>query len=760
MKSTSPAISPAGRLSICLLTLLGLVILSILLVACDGAALSEPEPGRGSVAHTPSVLATKDGSGLVATIPPVASPPPTTTLVPTPTSTSPTTGCFFSPYNIGGQVPVYRSPDITSPIVTEIASGKKYAVLDRQGEWRVEEANRAGHFYQIQIDTTNLGWVIDMRGGLEGDCAPYQDQVKKPPIFTGQIAPANNCSFEPSTIVDNSSTSTRPVRVVFIAEDGIRLWDEETNTTELLFQAGDITSLAFSDDHQRIAFTRRSAERQASVWMMDGQGQAARELLSPEGLLALNLSEDKDLAVDPYNLRWIPGSHRLAFSTRTTTAGDGLPDVFEELRVLDADSGLLTQVLDHDQGGTFTYSPDGAFFTLATDTAVDLYRSDGELLAADVVTYPALGITDHYYRPSVYWDANSRSFTFALINAADNMDAFYNPDVTSTIWRVKVEGTAERLATIHGMSLDHSFSPDLEKVAFMRVSPRDPRLRELHIADVYYAWDVTYREGDTLTFGDWNPVEETLHFTFFDGWGEPAVGRLCYDPVPLPSVAGPGSTRRVSWVDAARYLYTTHPEEALYLGSLTTPHKPVGQLDREQMTGETGPLRVYDYYVAPGATSNTPADDAQPGPDAFGIYLLVEDRPATQVTSGDLISLELQDRPLISIDDIVFYDGESHEMELSAAAYGRVQALFTLPARVDGIPFVVRVGDEPIYAGAFWTPLSSLSYDGVTIMQPLGDQDDMIRLALGYPSPIVFTGQDPRADPRIIEALSKADKLR
>jgi hypothetical protein len=135
----------------------------------------------------------------------------------------------------------------------------------------------------------------------------------------------------------------------------------------------------------------------------------------------------------------------------------------------------------------------------------------------------------------------------------------------------------------------------------------------------------------------------------------------------------------------------------------------------------------------------------------IGIYLLAEDGPATQLAERDLNTIALQEQPVISINDIISYDRNSHEMQLTGAAYRRVQELFPLPVRVDGIPFVVRVGDEPIYAGAFWTPLSSLSYDGVIIMQPFGDQDEKIGLALGYPGQIAFTGEDPRGIPESLK---------
>jgi hypothetical protein len=99
-------------------------------------------------------------------------------------------------------------------------------------------------------------------------------------------------------------------------------------------------------------------------------------------------------------------------------------------------------------------------------------------------------------------------------------------------------------------------------------------------------------------------------------------------------------------------------------------------------------------------------------------------------------------------------------LELTDAAYRRIQALFVTPVKVSGLPFVVCVGAERIYTGAFWTPLSSLSYDGVVILQPLSTDTKHIQIELGYPAPEAFTGNDPRADPRITHALEVAGKFK
>jgi len=139
----------------------------------------------------------------------------------------------------------------------------------------------------------------------------------------------------------------------------------------------------------------------------------------------------------------------------------------------------------------------------------------------------------------------------------------------------------------------------------------------------------------------------------------------------------------------------------------------------------------------------------------FAIYLLAQDLPATELSNFDINELMLESEPLIGIDDMIAYHKTNHIIELTPTAYTRVQQIFPMPVRVTGIPFVVCVGEERIYTGAFWTPVSSLSYDGVVIMQPWDTKETTIQIALGYPAPDVFTGNDPRADRRILKALEQ-----
>ena len=148
-----------------------------------------------------------------------------------------------------------------------------------------------------------------------------------------------------------------------------------------------------------------------------------------------------------------------------------------------------------------------------------------------------------------------------------------------------------------------------------------------------------------------------------------------------------------------------------------------------------------------------------PSQDNFSVYLVAEDIPHDVVVKGDIENLQLEAQPLLAAEDILWYDAAAHEMELTEEAFERIAEL-KIPV-AGGPNFVVCVGSERIYGGAFWTPLSSLSFDGVVIQSPLGADDHTIRIQLGYPeAPDLFKGQDLRADARTIQALRQGGKLR
>jgi hypothetical protein len=146
--------------------------------------------------------------------------------------------------------------------------------------------------------------------------------------------------------------------------------------------------------------------------------------------------------------------------------------------------------------------------------------------------------------------------------------------------------------------------------------------------------------------------------------------------------------------------------------------------------------------------------------EGFAIYFLATEIPVSQLPI--LSHVEPADTPLVSGADIVSYSKDTHRIELTAGAFNRVAEL---EVPVSGRVFVVCVDRQPVYTGAIFTPISSVSFAGVVIMKPLDAEATAagrhtVQLQLGYPGPDFFSGKDPRADPEIIESLQQAGKLR
>jgi len=149
------------------------------------------------------------------------------------------------------------------------------------------------------------------------------------------------------------------------------------------------------------------------------------------------------------------------------------------------------------------------------------------------------------------------------------------------------------------------------------------------------------------------------------------------------------------------------------------------------------------------------------GGGGFAIYLVDQAITAQEMLQADLGELRLEEAPIISLDDIVAYDPATHEIQLTDSAYGKIGGL-AVP--VQGVPFVVCVGRERIYGGAFWASYSSLSYEGIvidTLPAMTDDPDRTLRIELGYPESLeLFVGEDLRSHPRIVESLAAANRLR
>ena len=147
--------------------------------------------------------------------------------------------------------------------------------------------------------------------------------------------------------------------------------------------------------------------------------------------------------------------------------------------------------------------------------------------------------------------------------------------------------------------------------------------------------------------------------------------------------------------------------------------------------------------------------------EPFAIYLVADPQiTGPDLKKYDLDELPLNEMPIIASDDLASYDWTYHGINLTEDAYLKLLAIFMGGMPSSGVSFVVLAYEQPIYAGAFWTPLSSLSFDGVVIQQPVDPAGQTLYIELGYPGSEYFTGEDPRDHPRLRQALEDLGVLR
>jgi hypothetical protein len=132
----------------------------------------------------------------------------------------------------------------------------------------------------------------------------------------------------------------------------------------------------------------------------------------------------------------------------------------------------------------------------------------------------------------------------------------------------------------------------------------------------------------------------------------------------------------------------------------------------------------------------------------FGIYL---------VETGELV---------LSDQDMAAYLGATHEIVLNESGIEKWNSYVIFnDAHDPPIPgggrlyqkeFAVRIDNREIYRGRFWSGLSSLSYEGVVILDaalPCDSTRNTIRIENGYPGPAPGMS-DPRADAQLLDFLA------
>lgn len=365
------------------------------------------------------------------------------------------------------------------------------------------------------------------------------------------------------------------LQVVYVKNDTIFLWQEGQTPMALTESGNPIYNLDISDDGQLIAFTRQVGEVQAELWSVNVDGSNERMLVSVADFSAF---DPNALAVVPYHFSWVPNTHLLAYNTNQVFEGPGL-SLYDDLRLVDADTMSQSTLLSPGEGGEFNYSPDGSQIAISTPTTISLINADGSNLRAEVLEYePVLTYSEYQYYASPQWLPDSSGLK-VLIPPVDSLS---EPRPPTTVWEIPLDGSpATRTAEIVTMPFftdSVALSPDLTKVAYtIETGEAIQNIHELHFVNPDGTGDQVYHAEPLLNFRGWSP--DGMRFAIAVGEAQTLqLGEI--GKAYSPSAEAPDSVFRLHWIDAERYLYlqATDAGATLYLGGVSSTPLAIDEL--------------------------------------------------------------------------------------------------------------------------------------------------------------------------------------
>ncbi len=344
--------------------------------------------------------------------------------------------------------------------------------------------------------------------------------------------------------------------------------------------AGSVVRSLLSPAGTHVAFTRGPAGSALSLWVVDVDGVAERELIGPDRLNAGG--EQVEFTRHIGQVAWLDETTLLfntIFVMTVPAPGGGKAD---DLWRADLDSGQVTRVLPDGQGGDFAISPDGSRLALVTPGGyagapglIRLVDAQGQAVT-DLLSFDAPATASEYaFYPRLHWLPDSS----ALLTAIPDPDLIYptlpgETPRTAALWRLDTAGESREInrvaANFFGLP---RWSPS---GAWLTYLAQVGRVEDNTLALVLARGDGSEPEqlrtgaAGALEPAAWHPTED--FFTFTAGapgemWlARPGMAAARFPPGGEPVFA-------LAWADATTAIIASAPggEYSLWIVGLNDP---------------------------------------------------------------------------------------------------------------------------------------------------------------------------------------------
>lgn len=376
---------------------------------------------------------------------------------------------------------------------------------------------------------------------------------------------------ETSTLIPTNTSTPVPtapptlLQLPFIDENGnIVLWKEGEGLIPLT-SGGGVVDLRISDDGTLVAYLRQFDFGEIELRLVDVEGNEDRLLVDVETFQAMDSDAE---GVLPTGLAWVPGTHVIAFNTREFLEGPGLI-LYDDIRMVNTDTGELTTFLEPGEGGRFSFSPSGEEIAFSTPTTLSLIRVDGSNLRRNVLTYESvLTYSEYRFYAQPNWAPDSSLLRLAI----PAPDPLAEPIDSTGLYQIPLSGDpAEKIGSIKAVPFFMTtvkFSPDLSKIAYLRLIGEGAGNQvDLVIANADGSNQQVYTSGN-VNFLVWSP--DSKHFVFRLEEPEGVYwGQIGAEYTPFTDTE---SAFGITWVNPSRFVFLRERDERWEI-RLGTPGK-------------------------------------------------------------------------------------------------------------------------------------------------------------------------------------------
>jgi hypothetical protein len=266
--------------------------------------------------------------------------------------------------------------------------------------------------------------------------------------------------------------------------------------------------MMFSDDNSRILYYSNESTNVHLdyIGLISANAGGNYSLLPRVYLDALEQDSEDAVVLDA---QWIPGTHRLLFSTMTFVVQQTGWTADDNLFIINADSASVSRLYKAGAGGIAAPSPDGKIMAVSQCNNIFLASIYGQILFTDIVPINEEARFNCTY-PQIIWARDASRFG-TIIPSESGGAAIWSVDAST--------GAASTLGTIAQFDRG-SLSPTLEYVGYTH--GKDSRSYDVTISKVDGTGSIRLFTGESYFFS-FSP--DGLHFAYWVG---------CLDPNSCP----------------------------------------------------------------------------------------------------------------------------------------------------------------------------------------------------------------------------------